>query len=714
MKDRKVWALAAALFSGVLFVCLLEAQTTVETTSDGDSSGGGGSTVATTSALFSSTPSDGDVTSTRGYSSDGIGAGTYYYDADGNATINGGTVLPGTDGTLSFDSDGAFDGDAGTGRWILVDQSEVSVDQFGAVGDDSTDDWNPIQRAIIYLAGQPTGTGAVERRTGTGIVKFNDGHYQVSKTLDANGSANLTLSGTQMESSFIEYTGTSGSLFEFGSSYNLRVENLTLTYTSASLTDALVIMEHATHTTSQWVTATAVAANEKRWNGAHLYRAAAAGTTGGTAPTHSTGTASDGAVDWVYAGRSNIDPRFFKFDRVTFAGSSGVDNAAVLVDLNNAIVGSFRDCNFYYAERALYRTDSYANVIRIENCEFANTLNHPIYDAGESWQIVGCTFEPRLSGYAGSYEGNTSSLSRGLLYEGNWHGDVTADGGTAWIEDLKTVGATISGNFFGTADGTNPSIEIASGSQSHAILGNRFESDTAIGTTATVRGLYAAGNDVSTDIIDDVANVSGLSLTGNEDLIHQYRGSSYFRDTSTINATRANAVHVAIGALNALPSTSTGNSIARLDAATGYTNGSLGIFSNFFSSSDLVLGAGGDVFVEFLGGDKAQVLEDWRFEDRVMVQKTTLATNDATPAVADISFLVLNNSVATTVTDFDQAAVGQLLTVLIKEANTGISDSGDITLDATDGAYTAQAGGAMFVFQTDDGTTWYEISRRVY
>jgi hypothetical protein len=49
-----------------------------------------------------------------------------------------------------------------------------------------------------------------------------------------------------------------------------------------------------------WVTSTAVVAGELRKNASKVYYAAAAGTTGATAPTHTSGSVSDGTVTWVY------------------------------------------------------------------------------------------------------------------------------------------------------------------------------------------------------------------------------------------------------------------------------------------------------------------------------------------------------------------------------------------------------------------------------
>jgi len=55
-----------------------------------------------------------------------------------------------------------------------------------------------------------------------------------------------------------------------------------------------------------WVTGTAVFAGEYRSNAGRVYSAAAAGTTGATAPTHTSGSVSDGTVTWDHVGLTAV------------------------------------------------------------------------------------------------------------------------------------------------------------------------------------------------------------------------------------------------------------------------------------------------------------------------------------------------------------------------------------------------------------------------
>jgi type IV pilus assembly protein PilW len=56
-----------------------------------------------------------------------------------------------------------------------------------------------------------------------------------------------------------------------------------------------------------WASGVAVAAGDIRYNGSRCYTAAAAGTTGATPPTHTSGVASDGAVVWSHTGLTSAN-----------------------------------------------------------------------------------------------------------------------------------------------------------------------------------------------------------------------------------------------------------------------------------------------------------------------------------------------------------------------------------------------------------------------
>jgi hypothetical protein len=86
---------------------------------------------------------------------------------------------------------------------------------------------------------------------------------------------------------------------------------------------------------------------------------------------------------------------------------------------------------------------------------------------------------------------------------------------------------------------------------------------------------------------------------------------------------------------------------------------------------------------------------------------------DATPSVANGDLMALTNTGATTITAFDDGAVGQRVLFIFMDANTTIQD-------ASIGGVIQLAGGANFVGSANDtlelvwdGSAWYEVSRSV-
>lgn len=147
------------------------------------------------------------------------------------------------------------------------------------------------------------------------------------------------------------------------------------------------------------------------------------------------------------------------------------------INLDKVVNASIERCDFQYGSPAIqgqaHAGSSYSNGVRIVGCQFVNSIAIPIQDPGEAWNIQGCVFENLFNGQGGAFStsnGNTQAI--GLIFTGNWCGDVSVTTACNWIAGQLT-GALISGNvFFGNATGTTAISLFAS--TSTTITGNEF------------------------------------------------------------------------------------------------------------------------------------------------------------------------------------------------------------------------------------------------
>lgn len=144
--------------------------------------------VSNVAGMFLLKVNDNQLVQTLGYTTEGIGANLYRYDASSTATIDGGFVQPGIGGTLSF-SGSTFNGTSGTGRFIAVDQSKIIPSRFGVVG--AADDTNTLLRCVNALA--------------DGATIFLDKNQ--TYLLDDNGAAYATLTFSGLSNIQIEGNG---------------------------------------------------------------------------------------------------------------------------------------------------------------------------------------------------------------------------------------------------------------------------------------------------------------------------------------------------------------------------------------------------------------------------------------------------------------------------------------------------------------------------
>lgn len=146
-------------------------------------------TVGTVADLATARPGDGDIVSTLGYTTAGVGANTYRYDADSAATANGGTVI---------------DGPGSVGRYLAINQAKIDVTQFGAIPTDSVDDTAEIQAALdAASAARAASTYAAP------VVHVPEGEYDITDELEFDGR--LHFRGAGMNSTVLKFAPATGS-----------------------------------------------------------------------------------------------------------------------------------------------------------------------------------------------------------------------------------------------------------------------------------------------------------------------------------------------------------------------------------------------------------------------------------------------------------------------------------------------------------------------
>ncbi len=133
-----------------------------------------------------------------------------------------------------------------------------------------------------------------------GYLVADDGAVTTVDGTSLSGAIVITNAGSGYESApTVTFTavgpgaGAAGTAtINNGSVIGIEVTNLGSGYTSAPTITIGV----------QWVTATAYTTGDYVFNANKVYKATSTGTSGATPPTHSTGTVSDGTVDWEYRG----------------------------------------------------------------------------------------------------------------------------------------------------------------------------------------------------------------------------------------------------------------------------------------------------------------------------------------------------------------------------------------------------------------------------
>lgn len=396
-----------------------------------------------------------------------------------------------------------------------------NVKAYGAAGNGS-DATTALQNAVAAAKAQG------------GTVVIPPGDYPFNAPLDLSDARNVTLLGTGSGPAMgindgptrLLYTGTASPAINLASAQGVTLSNLRLEYNNVGFAGAL--------------------------------------------------------VDTGYSATVS-DPAYLLFDRCHFAGR-GTSAASALIRLRQAIISAVQDCTFKNAQSAIRAPfDAYVNVLRVEGCTFGDTVLPPILNAGQSWSILNCTFEPLAGGKAGAVDVDPSTTERyanGFVYQGNWHGDITTAGGT-WVR-VRALAGAISGNFFGTALGTGAAVSLLGWSQGCSITGNRFETYCGVefGEPYSL-GISLEGNDFQATVPVRYPERAGRgAFFGNNGFPDRVNaGVGFLGSIPPELAGGLTPLGVVLGVLNSPPPTGAAAYVASLGVPTGgMAGGSLGLW----------------------------------------------------------------------------------------------------------------------------------------
>lgn len=209
-------------------------------------------------------------------------------------------------------------------------------------------------------------------------------------------------------------------------------------------------------------------------------------------------------------GEKASDPAYLRFENMDMRGFGGARNAASCLELQNTLMTTVVGCRFAHAQIGIDgATRGYANVVTVaEGTTFMQLGDVGIRNAGQSWLIQNCCFEPLVTGQSGAYTQSGEGYAWGLTFDTCWFGDVGVPGRN-WLDNVKALGFNVRGCLFDSPGLSNTDMSIRMrGCQGVSITGNRFQGKRGLSfTSGYSRGICVTGNDFQTSkeaIVDEL------------------------------------------------------------------------------------------------------------------------------------------------------------------------------------------------------------------
>lgn len=242
---------------------------------------------------------------------------------------------------------------------------------------------------------------------------------------------------------------------------------------------------------------------------------------------------------------------------------------------------------FYHGARAIkgQAVLGQSTVVDIFDNIFSLSEIVPISECGESWVLRSNSFEPLTSGQAGAFINTASLPCYGMIWAGNWFGDVSVAGGqwiVGYFEGLTYTGNRMAGDLGSASNGIN----ILGGNGIDISGGNRFEAlSTAVNFTNPVIGCVVNGNYFAVGVsvkVGGSSNCTNINTDGNSPSTSQLA---------------VNQISIGQSSADPLPKTLSGDATLAASGALTFAtvNASLGLFGDGTHVAQVTLNAKGQV-----------------------------------------------------------------------------------------------------------------------
>jgi hypothetical protein len=368
--------------------------------------------------------------------------------------------------------------------YSMIDGAAINIRDYGATGDGVTDDSAAVLAA--FNAAKAAGKS----------LYVPVGIYNIATTISVSSLRNITVFGEgspvdldTTKASYFRFTGTSGNMFYFDHLAGVEFRDIWFGYNSGSYSNDLVRTDNS----------------------------------------------------------GGLDSTYNTWNRCVFSGEGAGINATSLLKLEKTIVSSINRCLFTKANNGVALL-TYCNVITFRENTFYDLNFRSVYvftGACESLMFYDNTFEPTADGKATGVFCVNNELILNLVYIGNWHGDVSVNGGTGWLTLGIIRGAIISGNLFSTP-GTGAAdycIIVNNASSGIQISGNSFYDK------ALVFGAATTGVNITSNVFYAANAIYGLNFIAGKSVIASntgYDGLPRCKTFTTGNQSIPTSTHTAV------------------------------------------------------------------------------------------------------------------------------------------------------------------------